>query len=91
MLELGHESRHQHFGVGLFARNLKIDTLSAVGKEARYIAEGAAGGDVKVAHYENKEDFYKEMSQFTDFGDIILVKGSRGMEMEQVVEKLLEL
>lgn len=91
MFELGHESKRQHFGVGLFARNLKIDILITVGKEARYIAEGAAGGAVEVTHYENKEAFYKEMSRFADFGDIILVKGSRGMMMEQVVEKLLEL
>ncbi len=91
MFELGQESARQHFGVGLFARNLRIDALIAIGEDARHIAEGAAGGAVEVAHYEKKEDFYKDMGRLADFGDIILVKGSRGMEMEQVVEKLLEL
>ena len=90
MFELGQESGRQHFGVGLFARSLQIDMVIAIGEEARHIAEGAAGGDVKTVHYENKEDFYKDMSQFADFGDIILVKGSRGMKMEHIVEKLLE-
>lgn len=91
MYELGQESRRQHFGVGLFARNLKIDNLIAIGEDAFHIAEGARGGDVNVAYYENKEDFYGDMSQFAGSGDIILVKGSRAMKMEQVVEKLLEL
>lgn len=90
MYELGTESKRQHFGIGLFARNLRIDTVIAIGEDAAQIAEGAEGGQVDVAYFKNKEAFYAKMGQFIGIGDIILVKGSRGMKMEKVVEKLLE-
>ena len=90
MYELGAESKRQHFGIGLFARNLRIDTVIAIGEDAAQIAEGAEGGQVDVAYFKNKEDFYAKIGQFIGIGDIILVKGSRGMKMEKIVEKLLE-
>jgi len=91
MLALGEESRRQHHRVGLFAAGLHIDAVIAIGEAAVYIAEGASSGGGRTAYFKNKEDFYKEIDQFIGFGDIILVKGSRGMKMEQVVEKLMEI
>ncbi|MDO4745413.1 MAG: UDP-N-acetylmuramoyl-tripeptide--D-alanyl-D-alanine ligase [Bacillota bacterium] len=90
MFELGEESERQHYGVGLFVRGLRVDALIAIGDKAEKIAEGAAGGNAEVAYYKNKEDFFKEIDRFIGNGDIILVKGSRGMKMEQIVEKLTE-
>lgn len=90
MFELGSQSAAQHTGVGLFIRNLRIDTLIAIGKDAKHIAEGAAGGNAQVAYYAEKEEFFREMNKYIGDGDMVLVKGSRGMKMEQVVEKLLE-
>ncbi len=90
MLELGEESERQHYGVGLFARGERIDCLVAVGERAVKIAEGARGSQIEVAYYKNKEDFFENADRFVSVGDIILVKGSRGMKMEQIVEKLKE-
>jgi len=90
MYELGTESERQHFRVGAFAAGMHVDTVIAIGENAKFIADGATGGSCEVAYYENKEKFYKETDAFIGNGDIILVKGSRGMKMEQVVEKLLE-
>ena len=90
MYELGEESARQHYGVGLFARNLRIDKVIAVGEYAKNIAEGANGGNPEVAYFETKEEFLRKINGFVDSGDMILVKGSRGMKMEQIVEKLLE-
>ena len=91
MYELGQQSDRQHFGVGVFARGLDIDKVIAVGEKAEHIAQGARGGKTDVIYFEKKEDLYDEMNQLVGSGDIILVKGSRGMEMEQIVEKLLKL
>ena len=77
MYELGEDSDRQHFGVGLFAGGLKIDTLIAIGTHARKICEGADGGNPQTAYYEKKEDFYQDKDRFIENGDIILVKGSR--------------
>jgi len=90
MLELGEESERQHYGVGLFAGGLKIDTVIAVGERSEKIAEGASGREPQVAYYKNKEDFLRDIDRFVNNGDIILVKGSRGMKMELVVERLKE-
>lgn len=91
MYELGEQSEKQHFGVGLFARGLRIDKVIAVGEMAKHIAEGALGGEPEVFYFEKKEDLYDKMNQLTGTGDIILVKGSRGMKMEQIVEKVLKI
>jgi len=90
MLELGEESERQHYGVGLFAAGTKIDNLVAIGEKAAQIAEGARGRQIEVSYYKDKEGFFKNADRFAGVGDIILVKGSRGMKMEQIVEKLKE-
>lgn len=90
MLELGAQSAEQHFGVGLFARGLRIDKIIAIGNDAEHIANGADGGMAEVVYFSNKEEFFRNMDKYVGDGDIILVKGSRGMKMEQVVEKLVE-
>lgn len=89
MLELGDESERQHFGVGVFAANQDVDILVAVGENAAGISKGASGGKLEALYFENKDDFIKEMGNIIDSGDLILVKGSRGMKMEQIVEELM--
>lgn len=103
MLELGEESERQHFEVGSYAANLGVDMLIAVGEHAVHIAEGARGNMALdeneyakgkcsyVEYFDNKELLYDKLESFIKMGDIILVKGSRGMKMEGVVEKLAEL
>ena len=91
MFELGDESERQHRGVGVFAKTLGIDTLISVGKDARFIAEGAEGGKIKVIWKPSKEELYPELDRLISQGDVVLVKGSRGMKMEDVVERILDL
>lgn len=91
MYELGEQSQRQHLSVGLFARGLRIDKVIAVGCMAKYIAEGASGGKPEAIYFEKKEDLYDKMNQLIGPGDIILVKGSRAMKMEQIVEKVLKI
>ena len=74
-----------------FARGLRIDRVIAVGELAKNIADGASGGDVQVIWCEKKEELYNRLDQFAGAGDIILVKGSRGMKMEQIAERILKI
>ena len=90
MFELGSESMRQHREVGEFAGKLGIDLLIAVGSDAKYICEGASGGSVKTVFFSSKDELLEKICDLTGYGDIVLVKGSRGMKMEQAVEKLLE-
>lgn len=92
MKELGTESKNFHREIGVYAAEQKIDLLITVGDDARYIGEGAAEGlgTDSVRHYETKADFLKEMDQYIQPGDVVLVKGSRSMEMEEIVKKIFE-
>ena len=42
-------------------------------------------------HFNDKEEFLQVLPGFLNPGDCILVKGSRGMEMDKVVSQILKL
>ena len=91
MFELGNESPAAHLEVGRYAVEKKPDLLIAVGKDAGYIAQGAASlGDSHVLRYETREDLEKEVRKIIRPGDTVLVKASRGMEMEKTVKEILK-
>jgi UDP-N-acetylmuramoyl-tripeptide--D-alanyl-D-alanine ligase len=92
MLELGSFEEDFHFEIGVYAAKHKIDLLLTVGPKARNIYLGALESmdPKKVLHFETREDLMKELTGQIQNGDVILVKGSRGMAMDQVVQKLTE-
>lgn len=91
MFELGAVSKSQHELVGIYAAEQGVQQIIAIGDHAQYLADGAKSLNHKaVFYYKNKESFLKEMSSMIEKGDVILVKGSRGMEMEKIVKKLME-
>lgn len=91
MFELGEDSPRYHKEVGQFAGRLAPDLVIAIGENAKAIAEGAreALPKERVLHYNTKKDFIKEIDEIIRKGDVVLVKGSRGMAMEEIVEKIL--
>ncbi|MBE6035186.1 UDP-N-acetylmuramoyl-tripeptide--D-alanyl-D-alanine ligase [Aminipila sp.] len=92
MLEMGKDSPKYHREVGEYAARQRVDILMAVGEQARYMAEAAEEilGKEKVRYYSDKEKLMSEIKTAVQLGDIILVKGSRGMAMDQVVKKIME-
>lgn len=91
MFELGDESEKQHFGVGVFARGLNIDLFIAVGENAKHMSRGAEGGKAQVMWFATKDELYPLLDELVGQGDVVLAKGSRGMKMEDIVERVLEL
>lgn len=91
MFELGDESSKEHEAVGKFAGRLDIDMLITVGNEAQHISKGAAGGKCEVCWYETKDELYPHLEEYIGEGDVVLVKGSRGMKMEEIVGKAVEI
>lgn len=92
MFELGPDSKLFHQEVGRYAAEKKIDFLITIGKDAAFIAKGALTGlgSQQVRHFEKKEDFLAEIEDYILPGDVVLVKASRGMEMESIVKKIFE-
>ncbi|MCK4352726.1 UDP-N-acetylmuramoyl-tripeptide--D-alanyl-D-alanine ligase [candidate division WOR-3 bacterium] len=90
MLELGEESQKLHSVIGKSLKEFGIDVLIGVGKFARYYVEASNVRDKfyfssKTCSYKPVIDFLKD---FIKPGDVILVKGSRAMQMEKIVNAL---
>ncbi|MCI8608901.1 MAG: UDP-N-acetylmuramoyl-tripeptide--D-alanyl-D-alanine ligase [Firmicutes bacterium] len=92
MRELGPESKRFHREVGQYAGEKGIDLVIAIGEEAKALAEGSrtAMGMEQVMYFATKEGFMKELPKIIVPGDVVLVKASRTMEMEQIVKKIFE-
>ena len=88
MLELGPAEADLHQRVGAKANRLGIDVLIAVGPMASFYAAGCAGGPTKAVqcatHAQAAQALQSEMAR----GGTVLVKGSRGARMEQVIAAL---
>lgn len=91
MLELGNLSGRFHHLVGRQAAESGIDLIVAVGKLAEHIVRGAqeAGMNEKnIKLYNLTKEACAAVLNLIKKGDTILVKGSRAMKMEQIVEEL---
>lgn len=92
MFELGNFSREGHYKVGSFAAQKNIDVVAAVGKQAKEIINGAnlAGRNMRLYCFDSNEEVIKNLDRIIKSDDLILIKGSRGMHMEMIVESLRE-
>jgi UDP-N-acetylmuramoyl-tripeptide--D-alanyl-D-alanine ligase len=93
MRELGKTSAQLHREAGAFAAKTgKIDWVIAVEGDAAQLIEGAVAGGVPRAQtkfFASSEDASKFLADFVVSGDLLLVKGSRGVKMERIVDALL--
>ena len=87
MLELGETAPVLHKEIGRFAAKSKIDLFVSVGTLSRYILEGAqeegTGGE-SLLRFENSVEAASALKDILRKGDLVLVKGSRGMKMEEI-------
>jgi UDP-N-acetylmuramoyl-tripeptide--D-alanyl-D-alanine ligase len=91
MRELGVESAQIHFETGRRIAEIGVDKIFGVEGFAADLLKGAqSAGLSDIGFYENSavagEKFIKEVQA----GDLVLIKGSRGVRTEKIVEKLLE-
>lgn len=100
MFELGRDSDNMHKDVGIYAAELDIDVIVAIGENAEFIYKGASEVIEKSAskalksealYFEKKEKAVKELNNYIKRDDLILVKASRGMKLEDVITSIVEL
>jgi UDP-N-acetylmuramoyl-tripeptide--D-alanyl-D-alanine ligase len=92
MLELGDYEERGHRMVGVRAAEV-VDELVAVGERARWIAEEARLSGLstdRIAVLESSAAAVEHLLPRVGAGDVVLVKGSRGMHMDQIVTRLEE-
>lgn len=89
MLELGDYETEGHQLVGRRVVDV-VDQLYTLGPRARIIAEEALSHkpSLPVFTFENKAEMVEAVRAALQPGDLVLVKGSRGLKMETVVEDL---
>lgn len=90
MAELGADSLKYHFELGIEVAGSNIDVLVTVGDPAFYIFKGANshGYDKLHEHYDSADLASLQIGGLVKENDVVLVKGSRFMQMEQIVRKL---
>jgi UDP-N-acetylmuramoyl-tripeptide--D-alanyl-D-alanine ligase len=90
MLELGEYEERGHRMVGVRAAQV-VDELVTVGERARWIADEAQVANLNREQVKELDDSDAAIDYLKDRiseGDVVLVKGSRGMEMDRIVSAL---
>ena len=96
MGELGADELAMHREVGAYAAFKNTDVLVCIGALSKDMAEAAketvlaTEKNMKVFHFDTKEDFYQNMGQILKDNDTILIKASHFMEFPEIVKKLSE-
>lgn len=89
MLELGEASGPEHRKIGRLAGSLGADAIVAIGEWSKAICDGAVEAGLKSVHaFRDKREAIGAIEGLLREGDTVLVKGSRGMRLEEVVDRV---
>lgn len=100
VLELGEYAETEHYNVGEYIKTYnkenienKIDYLITVGKDSEQILLGVNSENLETnpvtRHFSTNVEAYDYLKSLLKKGDAIVVKGSRGMHTEEIVNALL--
>ena len=92
MLELGVCTQAEHYKLGRIVAE-QADVLLAYGPNSVRVLNGARTGgmpDTKARAFTDRDRLADVLRQIVKPGDVILFKGSRGMQMELVLEAFLQ-
>ena len=93
MRELGQTSDHYHHEVGQFAAKCGLDLLVCVGTQAVQIAEAAQRSGMTasaIRKFSDAESASKELPRWLREGDMVLLKASRAIHLENVALAIAE-
>ncbi|MCK4463816.1 MAG: UDP-N-acetylmuramoyl-tripeptide--D-alanyl-D-alanine ligase [Candidatus Omnitrophica bacterium] len=91
MLELGKKSKYFHETLGKHIAQSDASILITLGPMSRYTSDSAIKNGMRgsnVSYFNNRESLFSVLPGILRKDDIVLVKGSRAMHMEEVVEKI---
>ena len=91
MLELGEVANEAHRRSGVLAAQAGTDMLFTFGERSEKTAAAAReNGMTQVIHYADKQTLANDLLHALREGDAVLVKGSRGMKLEDILQKIYE-
>jgi UDP-N-acetylmuramoyl-tripeptide--D-alanyl-D-alanine ligase len=86
MLELGPAGEEMHRAAGKHAAEKKIDVLVGVRGMAQAIVDGASQAGTKTEFVATPEDAGEWLAREVRDGDVVLLKASRGVNLENALE-----
>jgi UDP-N-acetylmuramoyl-tripeptide--D-alanyl-D-alanine ligase len=93
MLELGDASPTAHRRIGHLVAGLDLGRLVTFGRQGLLIAQGAAEGGMppaRIVHADDRGQLREQAAVAISAGDVVLVKGSRGMRLDEIVTSITE-
>jgi len=89
MLELGGITAAEHSRAGERAAESGVDILLTYGEKSKHTAASAAQAGVRtVLPFHDKEALAEQLLSLMKKGDAVLFKASRGMKLEEVIQKV---
>jgi UDP-N-acetylmuramoyl-tripeptide--D-alanyl-D-alanine ligase len=92
MMEIGDYTEEGHNLVGVKVAGSNINYLVAVGERAEFIVSGAKNAGLKeenIFHFDSINEASEFLKNKLNHGDVILVKGSQFMRMENIVKFIM--
>jgi len=86
MKELGEKTEDYHRELGQYLKNSSLSLILFLGEESRVAADAIGNG--RARHFADKKDLIGFLSGYLQRDDIVLVKGSRALGMDEIVEAL---
>jgi UDP-N-acetylmuramyl pentapeptide synthase len=87
MKELGEKTSYYHKELGIFLRENEIQMVVLLGEYVKDTFQELNTGNAKI--FESRQLLVEYISKHIEEGDVILVKGSRALKMEEIVEALI--
>ena len=92
MLELGKDSADLHASIGTFAAEaVRVDLLFAAGPLSRHTVAAARSAGIApdgAMQFDEVECMTRHLKGILTPGDVVLIKGSRGMHLESVADQI---
>ncbi|MDZ7721905.1 MAG: UDP-N-acetylmuramoyl-tripeptide--D-alanyl-D-alanine ligase [candidate division KSB1 bacterium] len=88
MLELGSYSKSEHEALTVRAIENAFDELFLYGEETKHTHRAAKSAGIVSRHFASRDDLINALLKAIRREDLILVKGSRSLHMEHVIEAL---
>ncbi|NCC55148.1 MAG: UDP-N-acetylmuramoyl-tripeptide--D-alanyl-D-alanine ligase, partial [Erysipelotrichia bacterium] len=92
MLDLGETTTHLHHALGASLKKYDLQEILCMGELSKYIEEGAKEScpDAIIHHFDNRDTLFSYMKEYIHRDCMILFKGSRGMALDLVIDKMKE-
>ena len=88
MLELGDKEVEHHQKLGRYLVDKKVEAVFAYGNLSQHVIHAMNGSNCFYQFYSDKNLLITDLKEYLQKGDVVYIKGSRGMKMEDIIRGL---